>query len=130
MKRFIKYIILLVIYIYLPGISQDIFMKYDNYYFFIIISLLFTINLFFAFNFLKSLNKVYNFIQSVAVTSVGILSVVVGLKLNNYFVLVGLKHKDFFGIDAMILSIFSNAIFSILSWEIIYQLKKEKTAIK
>lgn len=105
-------------------------MKYDNYYFYVIISLLFIVNLFFAFNFLKSLNKVYNFILAVVVTSVGILSVVVGLKLNNYFVLVGLKHKDIFGTDGIIISIFSNAIFSILSWEIIYQLNRYKTVIK
>ena len=89
-------------------------MEYDDYYFYIILTLLLIINLLFAFNFLKLRNKIYNFIAALIVTSIGTLSVIVIMKFYS-------------GWNGITISVFSNAISSILAWEIIYLIERKKT---
>ena len=123
MKRILKYIIPLVIYIFLPGIIQEIFIEYDDYHyyfyydryhFYIIVAFLLVINVLLAVNILKSLNKLLNYILAAAiVTGIGVLSVVVFMSLN-------------LGWDEIKVALLSNAISSILTWEIIFQLNRKK----
>ena len=117
MKRILKYIIPLVIYIFLPGIIQQIFMEYYDYYFYIIVAFLLVVNVLLALNILKSLNKLLNYIIAAAiVTGIGILSVVVVMNLN-------------LGWNGIKVALLSNAVSSITTWEVIFQLnRKKKTA--
>ncbi|RKS02879.1 hypothetical protein C8C84_2609 [Flavobacterium sp. 102] len=106
----------LVIYIFLPGIVQQIFMEYDDYYFYIIVAFLLLVNVLLAFNILKSSNRLPNHIIAASiVTGIGILSGVVVANLN-------------LGWDGIRIAIWSNAISSILTWEIIFQFNRKKTA--
>ena len=114
MKRILKYIIPLVIYIFLPGIIQQIFMEYDDYYFYIIVAFLLVINVMLALNILKSLYKLLNYIVAAAiVTGIGVLSVVVVMNLN-------------LGWNGIKIALLSNAVSSILTWEVIFQLNRKK----
>jgi lysylphosphatidylglycerol synthetase-like protein (DUF2156 family) len=113
LKRLFIYLILLIIYIFLPGISQQIFITYDDYWFYIISALLFIINALFAFHFLKFTNKLCNFTTAFFITSIGILSVIIVMNLN-------------LGWKAIEISLFSNAISSILAWEVLFQIKQKK----
>jgi lysylphosphatidylglycerol synthetase-like protein (DUF2156 family) len=117
LKRLFIYLILLSIYIFIPGISQQIFMTYDDYWFYIISTFLFIINALFAFIFLKFPNKLYNFIAAFFITSIGILSVIIVMNLN-------------LGWKTIEISLFSNAISSILAWEIAFQIKQKKMSTK
>ena len=114
-KRLLTYIIPLVIYIFLPGIIQQIFMKYDNYYFYIIVAFLLVINVLLALNILKTPKKLSNYVAAVIVTGIGILSVVVVANLN-------------LGWNGIRIALWSNAISSILTWETIFQFNRRKTA--
>lgn len=114
MKRILKYIIPLVVYIFLPGIIQQIFMEYDDYYFYIIVAFLLVVNVLFALNILKSLNKLSSYIiAAVIVTGIGALSVVIIKNLN-------------LGWDGIKVALLSNALSSTLTWEIIFQLNRNK----
>ena len=114
-KRLLTYVILIFLYIFLPGIVQKIFMEYDEYYDYIITTLLFIVNSLFAFNFLKLCNKLSNLIAAVIVTLIGILSALLILDL-------------YLKWEGIIVAILSNAISSIFAWEIIFQFKRKKTA--
>lgn len=112
-KRLFIYLILFIIYLFIPGISQKIFMTYDDYWFYVISTLLFFINVFFAFILLKFPNKFYNFIAAFFITSIGILSVIIVLNLN-------------LGWKAIEISLYSHAISSLLAWEAVFQIKQKK----
>lgn len=113
LKRLFIYLILLIIYLFIPGISQQIFMKYDDYWFYVLSTLLFGINLLFAFIFLKFPNKFYNFIAAFFITSIGILSVIIVLNLK-------------LGWEAIEISLYSDAISSLIAWEVVFQIKQKK----
>lgn len=110
-KKLLIYTILFVVYIFIPGVTQQIFMAYDDYYFYIIVAILFIINILFAFNFFNFLN-VHNFIAAVFVTTIGTLSVQI------------VRYLDL-GFRGITIAIFCNAISSMLAWSIVFQLKKK-----
>ncbi|RUT71729.1 hypothetical protein D0817_03330 [Flavobacterium cupreum] len=92
-------------------------MKYDDYWFYLISILFFCINVLFALIFLKFPNKFYNFIAAFFITSIGILSVIIVLNLK-------------LGWEAIEISLYSNAISSILAWEIVFQIRQKELAFK
>ena len=102
--------VLFVVYVFIPGATQQIFMAYDDYYFYIIVAILLIINIFFAFN-VFNLSNVFNFIVATSVTSIGILSALIVRYLE-------------FGYKGITIAIFCNAISSMLVWGIVFQLKK------
>ena len=115
-KRLLTYVILIFLYIFLPGIVQKIFMEYDEYYDYIITTLLFIVNSLFAFNFLKLCNKLSNLIAAVIVTLIGILSALI--------IIIDLYLRW----EGIIVALLSNAISSIFAGEIIFQFNRKKTA--
>ena len=114
-KRLLIYIIALVVYIFLPGIVQQIFMKYDDYYFYIILAVLSIVNLMLAFNILKLSNKLSYIIAVLIVTTIGVLSTFVVANLN-------------LGWNGIRIALWSNALISILTWEVVFQFYRKKTA--
>jgi len=110
-KKVFMSAILFALYIFLPGITQQIFMTYDDYYSYVIIVMFFIINILFAFN-VFNLSNFYNFSVAAFVTTIGILSVQI----------VRCLHLGFQGIT---IAIFCNAISSILAWSMVFQLKKK-----
>lgn len=112
-KRILLYLILSILYVFLPGITQQIFMNYDDSFFYIMATVLLIVNVLVAFTFLKSSNKLLNIVAAVVVTSIGVLSVTIVTNLN-------------LGWEAISISLFANAISSILSWEVIFQLNERK----
>ncbi len=113
MKRFLTYLVLLGIYIFLPVILQQIFMIYDDYYFYLIVTLLLVINTLFAFIFLKFPNKIFYFLAGICVTLIEIISFIVVVNL-------------FLDPKTIQVCIISYAISSILAWEIIHKLNRQK----
>jgi hypothetical protein len=109
-KKLLICAVLFVVYVFIPGAIQQIFMAYDDYYFYIIVAILLIINIFFAFN-VFNLSNVYNIIAAAFVTTVGILSVQIVRYLE-------------FGFKGITIAIFCNAISSMLAWYIVFQLKK------
>ena len=110
-KRLLPYLILLFVYIVLPPICQQIFMNYNNYHFYIIVFFLSIVNILFAFRFLK-LSSLLNFITALFITLTGILLA---------FKLV-LFQYSYYKIQ---IAIFYNAFFSIVIWEIVFQLRRK-----
>ena len=110
-KKLLIFAILFVVYIFIPGITQQIFMTYDDYYSYIIIAMLFIINVLFAFN-VFNLSNVYNFIAAAFVITIGILSDLIVRYLE-------------FGFKGITIAKFCNAISSMLAWGIVFQLKKK-----
>ncbi|MFB3388895.1 hypothetical protein [Flavobacterium sp. LAR06] len=112
-KRILLYLILLILYVFLPGITQQIFMNYDDSFFYIMATELLILNALLAFTFLKLANKLLNIIAAAVVTSLGVLSVTITTNLN-------------LGWETISISLFANAISSILCWEAIFQLKERE----
>jgi len=103
--RLLFYGMLLATYIFLPGIVQKIFIRFDNHYFYILTGILFLINIFFANWFFKKY-----FLTGFIITT---LQILIGFAIS-------LMHFGFKGIE---ISILGYSIISIIAWESIYQIK-------
>lgn len=108
-SRLLFYAIVLTIYIFLPRIVQQIFMRFDEYYFYILIGILFALNIFLANWLLKRIILV---------------SLFIGLIVTAIETLIGFTISSMhFGLAGIEISIFSYSIISIIAWESIYQIK-------
>lgn len=107
--RLLFYAIVLTIYIFLPGIVQQIFIYFDDYYFYILIGILFPLNIFLANLLLKKTFLVSSF-TGLIVTA---MQALIGFTISSMH----------FGFKGIRISIFLYSIISIIAWESFYQIK-------
>ena len=112
-KRLLTYIISFSLYVIIPGQIQNVFIKYDDYFFYILVITFLILNVVLAMTLFKLPNKLSYMYVGAIITLIGATAAIFIAHL-----LTGLARDG--------IAIFSNAGASIIGLEIIFQLIKKK----